>query len=129
MAQKGDIPVSGGTNCERRLDMEKRRSIDALLLSKEGQASKDIWPARLGYLVGLARFELPTLYGILIFPGVAELADALDSKSSDRKVVMVRLHSPGPKSTVTVYTVVPQNPTFRFSSLHTPAQPTLQKAA
>jgi hypothetical protein len=35
--------------------------------------------------------------GILIFPGVAELADALDSKSSDRKVVMVRLHSPGPR--------------------------------
>src|SRR6267154_3442000 len=38
---------------------------------------------------------------------VAELADALDSKSSDRKVVMVRLHSRAPLSaaTVTVYTV------------------------
>ena len=53
------------------------------------------------------RGELPGFHAqaVLVLQGVlysferarvAELADALDSKSSDRKVVMVRLHSRAP---------------------------------
>jgi hypothetical protein len=42
---------------------------------------------------------------------VAELADALDSKSSDRKVVMVRLHSRAPRtSQFPAVTSVTNNP-------------------
>src|SRR5437762_13459278 len=61
-------------------------------------------------------------------PGVAELADAPDSKSGDRKVVKVRLLSPGPESPLRVYTVSSQNPDFGIISLQRFAQRLHQKA-
>ena len=63
------------------------------------------------------------------FAGVAELADAPDSKSGGRKAVKVRFLYPAPnRPAVTVYTVEPQITDFRFISLHSFAHPTLQKA-
>src|SRR5207302_8704513 len=61
-------------------------------------------------------------------PGVAELADAPDSKSGDRKVVKVRLLSPGPESPLRLYTVSSQNPDFGIISLQRFAQRLHQKA-
>jgi hypothetical protein len=60
---------------------------------------------------------------------VAELADALDSKSSGRKAVMVRFHSRAPLPFCYGVYSKPPKADFRFISLHSFAQATVTKAA
>ena len=45
-------------------------------------------------------FVLKTVVSQFAFAGVAELADALDSKSSDRKIVWVRAPPPAISKTI-----------------------------